>query len=128
MLTVAGFQVPVIELVDIAGKTGLVEPEQIGAIAVKFGVTFGLTVTFKVVAIAHSPTFGVKKYSPEAILLTVAGFQVPVIPLFDVRGKIGLAAPEQIEAMGVKLGVRIGLTVKFSVAVVEHWPASGVKV
>ena len=120
MLTVAGFQVPVIEFVDVVGKTGLVEPEHIGEMAVKVGVTFGLTVIFKVVAIAHSPTFGVKRYSPEAILLTVAGFQVPLIPLFDVRGKIGLAAPEQIGAMAVKLGVRIGLTVKFSVAVVAH--------
>ena len=61
-------------------------------------------------------------------MLTVAGFQVPVIPLFDVSGKIGLVAPEHIEAMAVKLGVRIGLTVTSSVAVVAHCPSSGVKV
>ena len=40
MLTVAGFQVPEIELFDLIGKIGLAEPEQIGAIAVKVGVTF----------------------------------------------------------------------------------------
>ena len=62
------------------------------------------------------------------VLLTVAGIHVPVIPLFDVRGKTGLVTPEQIGAMVVKLGVRTGLTVTFSVAVVAHWPASGVKV
>ena len=60
MLTIAGFQVPVIELVDVVGKTGLVEPEHIGAMAAKIGVTVGLTVTLKEVAIAHSPTLGVK--------------------------------------------------------------------
>ena len=128
LLTVAGFQVPVIELFDVVDKTGLVEPEHIGAIAVKVGVTIGLTVTFKVVSVAHSPTFGVKVYVSEEVLLTVAGFQVPVIPLFDVSGKTGLVAPEHIGAMAVKLGVRIGLTVTSSVAVVAHCPSSGVKV
>ena len=43
MLTVAGLQVPVIKLFDVVGKSGLAEPEQIGAIAVKVGVTFGFT-------------------------------------------------------------------------------------
>ena len=60
MLTVAGFQVPVTEFVEVVGKTGLVEPKHIGSIAVKFGVTIGLTVTSKAAAVAHSPTFGVK--------------------------------------------------------------------
>jgi hypothetical protein len=54
------------------------------------------------------------------VLLTVAGFQVPVIPLVDVSGKTGLTAPKHIAAMGVKLGVTIGLTVTFNVAVVAH--------
>ena len=128
MLTIAGFQVPVIELVDVVGKTGRVEPEHIGAMAVKVGVTVGFTVTLIVVPIAHSPILGVKLYIPEVVLLTIAGLQVPVIPLFDVRGKTGGTVPKHIGAMDVKLGVSIGLTVTFSVAVVAHWPASGVKV
>lgn len=128
MLTIAGFQVPVIELVDVVGKTGRVEPEHIGAMAVKVGVTVGLTVTLKFVAIAHSQGLGVKIYIPEVVLLTTAGFQVPVIPLLDVSGKTGLVVPKHNGAMGVKLGVRIGLTVTFNVVFVAHCPASGVKV
>jgi hypothetical protein len=120
LLTIAGFQVPVIELLDVVGKTGRVEPEHIGAISVKVGVIVGFTVTLIVVPIAHSPTLGVKLYIPEVVLLTITGFQVPVIPLFDVRGKVGLVVPEHIGAMAVKLGVRIGLTVTFNVAVVAH--------
>jgi hypothetical protein len=60
LLTVAGLQVPVTRLIDVVGKTGLIEPEQIGAIAVKVGVTVGFTVILKFVAIAHSPGLGVK--------------------------------------------------------------------
>ena len=60
MLTAAGLQVPVIPLVEVAGSTGAVDPEQIGAIAAKVGVTFGFTVTVKVVVVAHCPALGVK--------------------------------------------------------------------
>jgi hypothetical protein len=120
LLTIAGFQVPVIELVDVVGKTGRVEPEHIGAMAVKIGVIVGFTVTLKVVPIAHSPGLGVKLYIPEVVLLTIAGFQVPVIPLFDVGSKTGLIEPKHIGAIGVKLGVSIGLTVTFNIVVVAH--------
>ena len=53
MLTVAGLQVPVILLIDVAGRAGAVAPAQIGAIAANVGMIFGLTVMFKVVATAH---------------------------------------------------------------------------
>ena len=56
----AGAQVPVIPLLDVVGKTGAVEPEQIGATAVKVGVTFAFTVTVNVVGVAHRPAVGVK--------------------------------------------------------------------
>ena len=60
MLTVVGFQVPVIKLFDIVGKTGLVEPEQIGAIAVKVGVTTGFTTMVIVTGFTvHCPAVGV---------------------------------------------------------------------
>jgi len=56
----AGDQVPVIPLLEVNGKAAKVAPEQIGATAVKAGVTCGFTVMVKVVVVAHCPTFGVK--------------------------------------------------------------------
>ena len=49
----AGAQVPVIPLLDVVGNTVRVAPEQMGATAVKVGVTFGLTVMVNVVVVAH---------------------------------------------------------------------------
>ena len=49
MLTKVGFQVPVIPLIEVLGKTGAAAPLQIGAIAVNVGVVEGLTVIVKVV-------------------------------------------------------------------------------
>jgi hypothetical protein len=48
-------QVPVIAgvFVELVGKTGAVAPEQIDAIEAKVGVIVGLTVTDKVVVVAH---------------------------------------------------------------------------
>ena len=46
-------------LLDVVGKVASVAPEQIGATAVKVGVTFGLTVIVKVVVVAHCPAVGV---------------------------------------------------------------------
>ena len=63
-----------------------------------------------------------------AVLLTVAGDQVPVIPLVDVNGKDGAVAPEQIGAIAAKVGVMLGVTVISIVVDVAHCPASGVKV
>jgi hypothetical protein len=57
-----------------------------------------------------------------------AGDQVPVILLREVVGNAANAAPEQIEATGLKVGVTAGLTVMVNVAVVAHWPAAGVNV
>jgi hypothetical protein len=57
-----------------------------------------------------------------------AGAQVPVIPLVDVVGKANKAAPEQICATAVKVGVIFGFTVMVKVVVVAHCPAVGVKV
>jgi len=61
--------------------------------------------TLKLVAKAHCPAVGVKVYVPVALLLIVAGFQVPVTEFVDVVGKIGLVEPEQIGAMSVKVGI-----------------------
>ena len=50
------------------------------------------------------------------------------MPLRDVVGNADSAAPEQIAATGLNVGVMFGLTVTLSVAVVAHWPAVGVNV
>ena len=62
------------------------------------------------------------------VLLTVAGDQVPVMPFNEVVGNTGAAEPEQIGVIAANVGVTVGFTVTASVAVVAHWPASGVKV
>ena len=49
----AGDQVPVIPLLDVVGSGASVVPVQIGATAVKIGVTDVFTVTVKVAAVAH---------------------------------------------------------------------------
>jgi hypothetical protein len=62
------------------------------------------------------------------VVLSNAGAQVPVIPLLEVVGNGVKAAPEQIGATALNVGVTFGLTVIVKVAVVAHWPAVGVKV
>lgn len=51
-----------------------------------------------------------------------------MILLFDVVGKAANAAPEQIGAIAVNVGVILGLTVMVNVVVVAHCPAVGVNV
>ena len=53
MLFKAGAHVPEIPLFDVVGNAVKVAPVQIGATAVKVGVTCGLTVMVKVVVVAH---------------------------------------------------------------------------
>ena len=57
-----------------------------------------------------------------------AGDQVPVILLRDVVGNGANAAPAQIAATGLKVGVTPGLTVMVNVVAVAHCPAVGVNV
>ena len=124
MLTVAGFQVPVIPLSDVVGKTGAVAPTQMLAVVPKLnvGVRFGLTVTVNVVGTAHWPAVGVKVYVPEFWLSTTAGFQVPVILLVDVVVSVGTVPLTQIVRVVPKgnEGVRFGLTVTVKVAGSAH--------
>ena len=62
------------------------------------------------------------------MLSTVAGDQVPFIPLLEVVGKIGAIEPVQIGFIAVNVGVMLELTVTSKVAVVAHCPAVGVNV
>ena len=119
VLLSAGDHVPVIPLLDVVGKADKLPPEQIGATAVKVGVTFGLTVMVNVVVVAHNPAVGVNVYVFVAVLLN-SGDQVPVIPLLDVVGKADKLPPEQIGATAVKVGVTFGLTVNATVLVEEQ--------
>ena len=59
MLRVTGLHVPVIPLREVVGKTGVVAPEQIGAIGSNVGTIFGLTVILSVPGRAHWPASGV---------------------------------------------------------------------
>jgi hypothetical protein len=118
----------VIPFVEVVGNTGATVPEQIAGTGSKVGVTIGLTVTVSVAVVAHWPAVGVKVYVVVAVLLTVAGVQVPVMPLVDVVGNIGAAEPAQIAGTGSKMGTIFALTVTVSVVVVAHCPDAGVKV
>jgi hypothetical protein len=120
LLMIAGFQVPVIPLVDVNGKTGGVLPLQIGPMAVKTGVAFGVTVMVMVSFFAHWPADGVNTYDPVVVLFTVAGSHVPVIPLVDVSGKTGGVLPLQIGPMVANAGVIMGETVRFNVTILSH--------
>ena len=51
-----------------------------------------------------------------------------MIPLLDVVGNGDNAAPEQIGATAVNVGVTFALTVIVNVVVIAHCPAVGVKV
>ena len=59
VLSKAGDHVPVMPLLEVVGNGDKVAPLQIGAIAVKVGVTFGFTVIINVVVVAHCPVVGV---------------------------------------------------------------------
>ncbi len=56
---IAGFQVPDIPFVEVAGNAGMEAPEQYGPTDEKVGVTFGLMVMVSVVVVAHGPADGV---------------------------------------------------------------------
>jgi hypothetical protein len=124
LLTVAGFHDPVIPLSDVLGNAGTASPLQIVSEVPNenTGVAFGFTVTVNVVVVAQVPADGVNVYVSDAVVLTVAGFQVPVIPLEEVAGRAGTVPPEQMVKLLPKLnvGVTFGLTVTVNVALKAH--------
>ncbi|AWI25260.1 hypothetical protein HYN49_04760 [Flavobacterium pallidum] len=80
-----------------------------------------------VVPKAHCGASGVNVYVVVAVL-SKAGDQVPVIPLFEVIGNAAKVPPEQIGATCVNVGATFGFTVMLMVVLKAHCPASGVKV
>ena len=65
---------------------------------------------------------------PVAVLLTVVGLHVPVIPLVEVVGNTGAGDPLHMGAMVLNVGVILLFTVTVNVVVVAHIPTLGVKV
>ena len=59
VVLLAGDQVPLMPSLELPGRVKL-SPLQVGPMGSKVGVTFGVTVTVKVVVLAHSPAAGVK--------------------------------------------------------------------
>jgi hypothetical protein len=57
---IAGNQVPETPLLEVVGNAVSVAPEQIGAICVNVGVTFGFTTIVIVAVVPHRPAVGVK--------------------------------------------------------------------
>jgi hypothetical protein len=124
LLTVAGLQLPLKPFEETDGKAGTDPPLHIVKPVPKgnVGIAFAVTVTVNVAGFAHSPAAGVNVYVPEAVLLTVAGFQLPLIPLEDVAGNAGTEFPSQIasEVPKLNVGSTIEFTVTFNVVDTAH--------
>ena len=124
LLTTDGLQLPEIPFVEVVGKTGTVPPEQIvnDVPNVNVGTVLGVTVIFTVTGCAHWPAVGVKVYDPLAVLLTVAGLQVPAYPLLETAGNTGGVVPAQKAGMGEKVGVNSGSVSDMAVARLVEQP------
>jgi hypothetical protein len=57
------------------------------------------------------------------VVLSTGRSQVPVIPLVEVNGKGATGLPEQIDAIGAKVGTTLALTVICLVILVLEQPA-----
>ena len=90
----------------------------------------GVTVTVRVVEVAHWPASGVKVYVPLLALSTILGDHTPVIELPEVVGNVGTTPPEHMlkEVPKENVGVVWGVIVTVKVADVAHWPTLGVNV
>ena len=119
VLLIAGDHVPVISLFEVVGNADKVTPEQTAATCVNVGVGFGVTEIVIFAIVAHSPAVGVNTYAVVAVL-SIAGNQVPVIPLFEVVGNADKVTPEQIEFTCVNVGVGFGVTEIVIFAIVAH--------
>lgn len=124
VLLIAGLQVPLIPLPEVAGSVND-PPVQIAGTCVNAGTVELFTVTVMVVVEAHCPAFGVKVYVVVAALL-IAGLHVPLIPLPEVDGSVN-DPPEQMAGTCVNAGVTL-FTVTVMVVVKAHCPVFGVKV
>jgi uncharacterized membrane protein (Fun14 family) len=132
LLMELGDQEPAILLAELLGNTGTLAPLQTDRLLPKLnvGVILGFTVTERLRVVAHCPLLGVNVYVPDAILLIVAGDQVPAILLAELDGNTGTLAPLQTDKLLPKLnvGTILGFKVTESICVLAHCPLLGVKV
>ena len=79
-------------------------------------------VILNIAGLAHWPAPGVKVYNvvPGVLVLMVAGFHVPVIPLVEADGSAGAVEFWQIGPIGKNVGVTLSLTVTVIVVEVAH--------
>jgi hypothetical protein len=110
----------VIPFVDVPGSAGAGDPLQTGPIGPNVGMVPLVTVMDRVVTLAHCPALGVKVYVADVVLLTVAGFQVPVIPFSEVAGRTGAVLPVQNAGIGVNVGTVFAVTVVVKEVCVAH--------
>lgn len=94
---IAGFQLPLTPFRAVVGSVPGVLPRQYGPRILKGGVVPDVIVTFIVKDPAHWPASGVKVYVtvPTMAVLIEDGLQVPVIPLFEIVGKVAGVSPVQ---------------------------------
>lgn len=130
VLIAAGFQVPVIPFMDVVGRTGAVAFWHRDPIALKAGATCEVMITDIDAVAPHWPPSGVKVYVvvPAVAVLIVAGFHVPLTPLFDVVGNAGAVLLRQSGSISVKTGITEPVICTDIVIGVPHCPAAGVKV
>ena len=93
----AGDQTPVIPFIEVVGSEGRKSPEHIWEISLNIGTSFVLTSIVTDFVVLHWPESGVKIYVVVVVLLINSGVQLPLIPLFDVIGKVNDVEFEQIE-------------------------------
>ena len=70
---------------------------------------------------------GVKVYF-VVMVLSRAGDHVPLKPFDDLDGSGAKNPPTQMASTGSNVGINVGNTLIVIVAILAHWPASGVKV
>jgi hypothetical protein len=63
-----------------------------------------------------------------SVVFTIAGLQVPVIPLVEVVGRMGGILPAHNGPMVLKVGIAFGFTVTVKVVVAIHVPLLAVNV
>jgi hypothetical protein len=93
-------------------------------------VIWVVIVILNVVVVPHWPAAGVNVYTdvPTVVVLMVAGFQVPVIPLVDVNGNAGATEFWHSGPMIANVGMIWLVIVTLNCTVVPHCPGSGVNV
>lgn len=122
LLTVSGDHKPVFPSADVTGKIGAVVPTQKEAIGSKVTGIGVVTVVVSVAVVKQPAVVAVNVYVAPVVLSMVVGNQVPEIGVafVDGFGNVGAVVPAQKDAIGLKVGVMLGLIVTVSVVEFAH--------